>query len=154
MPESAPKPVEFKATKITTTPGFKVTLPEEFFVAVAKLLDLNEPHDRALRSALPNLARSYLSLKELMKRENPHRSREAVVRLASSLTDAMQALDDIGVEQTMAVSILLDRVDSPAAPKSLIVFQTAMGLVRDAATQWAEAYKPKDRRPRNRALEL
>jgi hypothetical protein len=153
MPEPEPRSTVFKATKITTSPGFAVILPDEFFVAVAALLELDEIGERVLRTALPNLARSYLSVKELMKRENPHRSREAVVRLASSLTEAMSALDDIGVEQTIAVSVLLDKAHSASAPKSLIVFRNSMEQVRNAATRWTDAYKPTDRRPRNRALE-
>lgn len=153
MPEPEPQSTVFKATKITTSPGFKVILPDEFFVAVTALLKLDESGERVLRTALPNLARSYLSVKEMMKGENPHRSREAVIRLASSLTDAMAALDDIGVEQTIAVSVMLDKANNASAPKSLIIFRNSMEQVRDAATRWADAYKPTARRPRNRALE-
>ena len=154
MPEQGPKSTTFKATKISRSERFKVTLHDEFFETVASSLELDEDCERALRTALPNLARSYLSVKELMKGENPHRSRQAVVRLAASLTEAMSALDDIGVEQTIAVSVMLDKAEDARAPKSLIVFRNEMEQVRDAATRWADAYKPKDRRPRNRALEM
>jgi len=153
MHEPEPRSTVFKATKVTTSPGFEVILPDEFFVAIAAMLDLDETGEQVLRTALPNLARSYLSVKELMKGENPHRSREAVVRLAASLTEAMAALDDIGVEQTFAVSFMLEKANHASAPKSLIMFRNNMEQVRDAATRWTEAFKPTDRRPRNRALE-
>ena len=154
MPESQPKQLIFQAVKLATAPAYRVTFPEEFFERLTTLLELDDKRVEILRRTLPNLACAYLSVKGLLKGENPHRSRQAVVRLASSLTDAMTALDDIGIEQTIAVSVLLDRARGASSPQSLIAFRNTVEQVRDAAKRWTDSYKPTDRRPRNRALEL
>jgi hypothetical protein len=62
-------------------------------------------------------------------------------------------MDDIGIEQTLALTVLLERTERPPAPESMIQVRQVIEAVRDVATDWVEKYRPRDRRPRNRALE-
>ncbi len=149
------KQVVFKAAAIANVPIYEVRLADSLLDDIVNVLGKGEdPWDARLRAILPNQARSYLMAKELLNADSPHRSRKTIVRMVAGLTTGLDAMTEIGMDQSMALAILLDRSDGPNASRSLIEIRNIIENFRDIAASWTEMYKPRDRRPRNRALEL
>jgi hypothetical protein len=153
--EDGPNRLAFKAAAIARGPLCAVELPETLLNEIVALLEVDQDKwAPILRRMLPLQARSYLNVKAILSADSPHRSRKAVARLADGLTDALGAMEDIGIEQAFALTVLLDRAEGPHASKSLIEIRRVLEGVRDVAAAWVEMYQPRDRRPKNRALEL
>lgn len=150
-----PKGIVFKAAVIAHSPAFSVELPDSLIDEIISCLDPGDGRwGPALRKMLPLQAQAYLNVKAIVSAERPQRSRKAVERLASALSEALKAMDDIGIEQSLALAMLLEKSEGPNSSMSMIQIRLVIEGFRDVAAAWVKAYHPTDRRPRNRALEL
>jgi hypothetical protein len=148
------KQVAFKAAAIANVPFYEVQLADTLLDEIVSVLGKGEdPWDSRLRAILPNQARSYLMAKALLNADSPHESRKAIMRMVVGLTTALDAMEEIGDGP----------IDGTGHPSGQIRRTECLAIadrdpqhhrkLPDIAASWTEMYKPRDRRPRNRALE-
>jgi hypothetical protein len=136
-------------------PAGHAVLPAELVEEIADLIGVRDSSSRAyLHQILPHQAQSYQWGKALLDADRPHRSRDAVLRTAAALTAALEALDEVGLEQSVALAHLYREKIEEGSLGSLTRTRQDIKTLRDAAAAWTDRYKPTARRPRHRSLEL
>lgn len=122
MPDKEPKraqPPVFKAATIAHVKVPEVELSESLIEDVINILGVeDEIWARALRSILPKQAQAYMLAKVIVNADSPHRSKKAMARMAAGLSAALEAMGEIGIEQTMVLAILLEKSEGAAAQRS------------------------------------